>query len=448
MRGVAAGVVVAVVCACGSERSTALVPGDQPSTNPAGGGAAGGGPADTGPATTGGSGGTGSGSTGASNTGGGGPTASPPTAATCTPKPRPACAVIDVDPKQPIACRAQVLPSIPAEPLLPTDTPAQGACDSREYDAAGKLNVHVSRRFDGAGRRVQEISAGTDRTLVTSMQYDGCGHLVASKLKDLDHATVIQQTSRLYGADGLLRSEVVFSGQCQRNDYEYRFDEQGRVTSIFDPYTCIERYRTTYDGAGRLSQLDEFFGESLLPPWTDPTSAFSYSYHPNGAVHEMSWRSFAYGRFFDREYDLNGQLVRTLTNTGPGGTGSLTTDTWTYDSSHRMLSFDHLFDGISCQYGRQTLTFSYDGAGALVRSSFFGVSSPCSGVAPTSSIVQYSHPSAGVMIAQGTDDKGNVLPGNETTTFDVKGNATNRTRISAPDFIPVPVFQRDFSCHK
>jgi hypothetical protein len=461
MRGLVAGVVVAAVCACGPGRSTAPAPGDQPSGVPAGGNAGGG----TGGTGTDAAGNTGAGDPGASGssdtgggqtgtgggTAGGGATVPPPAPATCTPKARPACGISDVDPRRPIACRPQPFPQVAAEPMLPTDISAGAACDDREYDPMGNLYSHTTRRFDSAGRPVQVISAASDRTTAASFQYDGCGHLVTSKVKDLDHpGQILQQSSSGYGADGLLRTAVeVSNGQCQRTDYEYSFDDKGRVNSIFDPNTCLERHRFTYDASGRVSGVDDFFGEDLVPKWTTPTSATSYSYHPNGVVQETKRSSFLYGYYSNRQYDADGYLINTSNNIAGGSTASVTTEIWSYDSSHRMLEFDHYFEGVGCQSGSRTLTFSYDGGGVLLGATDTQSTSrgPCMSGPPISKVTAYARPSPGDIVAQTKDDKGNVLS-YETTTWDAKGNATGQTRASGPELFAVRVFQRDFSCHK
>lgn len=358
--------------------------------------------------------------------------------------------MFEVDPRRPIACRAQPTPQLGSEPPLPTTVVADGACDDREYDQAGNLYSHTSTEFDAAGRRIQATTAASDGTTVASFQYDSCGHLIASNVTNLDRpGEIILQASSEYGADGLLRSEVRVSyGQCQRSDYEYRFDETGRVKSVFDPYTCGDLDQFTYDDAGHVSEIDHFDGLLPSPPSDAAMSGTRYRYYPNGAVQEMK-HSSSYGYFSDREYDPDGQLVSTTTNAGPGGTGSVTTGTWTYDSSHRIVSFDHVFDVTSCMFGYVTLDFGYDASGALLRATRTEPTTagfPCSLGAPKVTATDYSRPSAGVTVADAKDEKGNVVV-RETTTWDAKGDATSLTRAVTPAFAPLRVFQRDFSCH-
>ena len=368
---------------------------------------------------------------------------------TCTPKPRPACGAFEVDPRRSIACRAQPVPQLAAEPQLPGTISSDGACDDREYDQAGNLSSHTTTRFEAAIRPTQVITTSASGSTSASFQYDGCGHLVSSKVKDLDHAgTTIRQSSIEYRADGLLSSAVdLFSGRCQRSDFDYKFDDQGRVASVFDPYTCQDLQHFIYDAAGRLSQIDDFRGDSPGPDGV--TSQTTYAYQPTGAVREVKWQSLGYGVYRDAEYDPAGDLIRTTTNIGPGGTGSVTTETWTYDSTRRIVSFDRVFDGISCAFAHLTQDFDYGTTGALVRAleTQSTTTGPCMLGPDDVTTIAYTRPSADVTNAETKDAAGNVVV-RETTTWDAKGHATSLTRAVPPLFAPVRVFQRDFSCQK
>src|SRR2546423_2620551 len=174
VRGLLRGLLVVALCACGPGRSFAPGEGDQAG--------------DAGTASASGGNSSGGGDGGGGSDGGPSGEAGPvqPTAS-CTPKARPPCAVFEVDPDRPIACRPQPVPEPSAEPALPTEIAMVDACDDREYDSAGNLISHGSTLFDAAGRPVQSIVATTYQTTIASSQYDNCGPDVVADVKDLDH---------------------------------------------------------------------------------------------------------------------------------------------------------------------------------------------------------------------------------------------------------------------
>jgi YD repeat-containing protein len=373
-----------------------------------------------------------------------------PQVASCTPRVRPTCALFPVDPGRAIACGEDPVPpdatgtifSAPPTPAIPTSPRDAPACEDDEYPSG----FRISTQYDASERPVLVANTMGGIVDAESRVYDRCGHLIQTdetrrlETEPSSSATPVLQTRNEYRSDGLLgRSVFLQTGNhCGDQEFDYLFDDDGRVKTIFDPYTCDVLFQLTYDTAGRLVQSDRFDTEH-----GDPSATTKIVYDANGVRRERhSWLRFVGTE--DDSFDADGQLVESSSSDSFGRGDRITR--WTYDDAHRVVGVT-LDASLDCHSHHETQTFAYDGSGVLLRATGedFEPDSSCQSGSTDSRAIDYTHPSPSVTVVEYEDANGGIVS-RETFTLDDRGRPTSRTFAGAPGFAPTKVFDRDYAC--
>lgn len=322
--------------------------------------------------------------------------------------------------------------------------------DFTSFVAANEANARVSMlHYDAAGRvRFQTARSGTNRVVVTGVEYDGLGREIAStaygveiaELPAADAATVEAALDAALGTDPVLRAAR------QRTTRSYH-DSEGQVRFVLDASGALGEKR--YDSLGREIETIAYGARppasaladtASLAAWaaTQPATAMRRSLNTYDRAGQVIARTDALGfvehyeydtagnitRHTDRtgamwryEYDLAGRRVAeispmvsvTTANVSAGGTASTTTTT-------RSITTRYVYDGLRNIVARiedadgptsRTTRYEYDNRGHQVR---ILLPDPVTGDAPSTGVrdtIEIRYDTLGLAVSE-KDASGNV----------------------------------------
>jgi RHS repeat-associated protein len=242
-------------------------------------------------------------------------------------------------------------------------------------NAAGQVSEILS--FDGAGR---VLSAKDANGIVTDLEYDARGRMIASKVRGTNDASEgDDRITRIeYWANGLVKKVTQPDGSFT----SYAYDGAHRLTSIADAEGNTITY--TLDGAGNrtgeqvkddqaalMRSLSRTY--NTLGRLTSQTDAYgrvtSFTYEADG---DLDQATDALTRVADNNTDPLGRLTRTLQDMN----GIAAETKFTYDALDNLtqvndpkgLNTTYTYNGLGDQTQLQspdtgTTTYTYDSAG-------------------------------------------------------------------------------------
>lgn len=255
----------------------------------------------------------------------------------------------------------------------------------------------------GRGLRTSMVSArgnatgGTPSQFTTTYAYDPYGHLTSTKDPLWSSsAPALHQTTWSYDPDGNLASSTDGNG----NTTSYSYDAAEQRTSLTRPNGMVLRTdywpdgtvkdqidgsgATTayaYDSLAHLSTLTDPLGRKttygfdgighLVSKVTQAGSSPTYGFDPDGRPIATTYPQDTSGNttiqtpnITDISYDADGQRISATTDPNGGSTPGTGTQTWTWDSLHRLIS--------TKSAAGNAVTYGYDLAGNVTALTYPG----------------------------------------------------------------------------
>lgn len=221
------------------------------------------------------------------------------------------------------------------------------------YDAAGRVETFTLDPASGSTIEVayaynddNTVQSVTDEVGTTTFTYTP-GRRVSNVAYDWNASglSTVQNVANAYNADGTLDTTTWKNGTTTVASWEYGYDGAGRVTSIDNNFSETTSY--TYDGVGKLKTQTNDNGTSLTFTWNQQRG------WPTQILYKAGTTPFAR---YDLEYDDGDNTVGNITEVTE--LDSSVVD-YTYDDLYRLTAETRTGTG------SYTRSYGYDLAGNL-----------------------------------------------------------------------------------